>query len=309
MKIAVIGTGAMGSIYAARFSRAGHEVVAIDIWQDHVNYINRNGLFIDGPDGQIIAKNIKASTKFSDLKGCHFYIIATKAMKLEESIKSLKDWINLNSPIITIQNGLGAGDIILRHMPENNIILGVAEGFGASLQKPGHVMHTANKQIRLGSISKISREKELQNIFDAWRSAGLKTEIYKNIEQLIWEKLLCNVTLSGPCSIFGCNVNELFNNEEYWNFALNCMQEAYSVGLSMGVPFSFEDPVAYVSDFAIRVGSAKPSMLQDYENKKKTEIDFINGAIPPLGAKSKIPTPFNDHVCKIIREAEREIKS
>jgi len=309
MKIAVIGTGAMGSIYAARFSRAGHEVVAIDIWQDHVNYINRNGLFIDGPDGQIIAKNIKASTKFSDLKGCHFYIIATKAMKLEESIKSLKDWINLNSPIITIQNGLGAGDIILRHMPENNIILGVAEGFGASLQRPGHVTHTANKQIRLGSISKISSEKELRNIVDTWRSGGLKTEIYKNIEQLIWEKLLCNVTLSGPCSIFGCNVNELFNNQEYWNFALNCMQEAYSVGLSMGIPFSFEDPVAYVSDFAIRVGSAKPSMLQDYENKKKTEIDFINGAIPPLGAKSKIPTPFNDHVCKIIREAEREIKS
>jgi len=309
MKIAVIGTGAMGSIYAARFSRAGHEVVAIDIWQDHVNYINRNGLFIDGPDGQIIAKNIKASTKFSDLKGCHFYIIATKAMKLEESIKSLKDWINLNSPIITIQNGLGAGDIILRHMPENNIILGVAEGFGASLQRPGHVTHTANKQIRLGSISKISSEKELQNIVDTWRSGGLKTEIYKNIEQLIWEKLLCNVTLSGPCSIFGCNVNELFNNQEYWNFALNCMQEAYSVGLSMGIPFSFEDPVAYVSDFAIRVGSAKPSMLQDYENKKKTEIDFINGAIPPLGAKSKIPTPFNDHVCRIIREAEREIKS
>jgi len=309
MKIAVIGTGAMGSIYAARFSRAGHEVVAIDIWQDHVNYINRNGLFIDGPDGQIIAKNIKASTKFSDLKGCHFYIIATKAMKLEESIKSLKDWINLNSPIITIQNGLGAGDIILRHMPENNIILGVAEGFGASLQRPGHVTHTANKQIRLGSISKISSEKELQNIVDAWRSGGLKTEIYKNIEQLIWEKLLCNVTLSGPCSIFGCNVNELFNNQKYWNFALNCMQEAYCVGLSMGVPFSFEDPVAYVSDFAKRVGSAKPSMLQDYENKKKTEIDFINGAIPPLGAKSKIPTPFNDHVCRIIHEAEREIKS
>ena len=309
MKIAVIGTGAMGSIYAARFSRAGHEVVAIDIWQDHVNYINRNGLFIDGPDGQIIAKNIKASTKFSDLKECHFYIVATKAMNLEESIKNLKDWINLNSPIITIQNGLGAGDIILRHMPENNIILGVAEGFGASLQRPGHVTHTANKQIRLGSISKISSEKELQNIVDTWRSGGLKTEIYKNIEQLIWEKLLCNVTLSGPCSIFGCNVNELFNNREYWNFALNCMQEAYSVGLSMGVPFSFEDPVAYVSDFAKRVGSAKPSMLQDYENKKKTEIDFINGAIPPLAAKSKIPTPFNDHVCRIIREAEREIKS
>ena len=86
------------------------------------------------------------------------------------------------------------------------------------------------------------------------------------------------------------------------------MQEAYSVGLAKGIPFSFEDPIDYVTDFAKRVGSAKPSMLQDFETKKKTEIDFINGAIPPLAAKYKIPTPFNDQVCRIIHEAERQIK-
>ncbi len=309
MKIAVIGTGAMGSIYAARFSRAGHEVIAIDVWEPHVDQINKNGLFIEGPDGQIIAKNIKASTNILDLEGCDFYIIATKAMNLEESINNLKDQIALNSTIITIQNGLGAGDIILRHMPKNNIILGVAEGFGASLKAPGHVTHTANKKIRLGSISRKLRETELQDIVTAWRAGGLKTEIYENIEQLIWEKLLCNVTLSGPCSIFGCNVKQLYNNDEYWEFALNCMHEAYSVGLARGVLFSFEDPVVYVSDFAKRVGSAKPSMLQDFESKKKTEIDFINGAIPPLAAKFKIPTPFNDHICRIIYDAERQIKS
>ena len=67
MKIAVIGTGAMGSIYAARFSKAGHDVIAIDVWQDHVDYINKNGLLIEGPDGQIIAKKIRASTNISDV--------------------------------------------------------------------------------------------------------------------------------------------------------------------------------------------------------------------------------------------------
>ena len=308
MKIAIIGTGAMGSIYAARFSKAGHEVVAVDIWKDHVDCINRDGLLIEGPDGEIIAKNIRASTKILDLEGCNFCVIATKALSLEESIKNLKDQIDLSIPIITIQNGLGAGDIVLKHMSKNTVILGVAEGFGASLIAPGHVTHTANKKIRLGLISQKQKVRKLENIVSAWRSGGLKTEIYENIEQLIWEKLLCNVTLSGPCSIFGCNVKELLNDEEHWAFALNCMQEAYSVGLAKGIPFSFEDPIDYVTDFAKRVGSAKPSMLQDFETKKKTEIDFINGAIPPLAAKSKIPTPFNDHVCKIIHDAERQIK-
>ena len=309
MKIAIIGTGAMGSIYAARFSKAGHEVVAIDIWKDHVDFINRNGLLIEGPDEKIIAKNIKASTKILDLEGCDFFVIATKAMHLEESVKNLKDKLDINAPIITIQNGLGAGDIIVKHMPRNILFLGVAEGFGASLIAPGHVTHTANKKIRLGSISQKTGEKKLGNIVSAWRSGGLKTEIYENIEQLIWEKLLCNVTVSGPCSIFGCNVKELFNNKEHWEFALECMQEAYSVGLAKGIPFSFDDPVDYVTEFAKRVGSAKPSMLQDFETKRKTEIDFINGAIPPLAAKYKVSTPFNDHVCKIIHDAEKLIKS
>jgi|TARA_B110000003_G_scaffold1397_1_gene1446 2-dehydropantoate 2-reductase len=116
------------------------------------------------------------------------------------------------------------------------------------------------------------------------------------------------VTLSGPCSIFGCNVKELYNDAEKWTFALNCMQEAYSVGLARGIPFSFKDPTDYVIDFAKRVGSAKPSMLQDYETKKKTEIDFINGAIPPLAVEFQIPTPFNDKVCKIIHDAEKRFK-
>ena len=61
MKIAIIGTGAMGSIYAARFAKAGYEVIAVDIWQEHVDQINKDGLIIDGPDGRITAKNIKAS--------------------------------------------------------------------------------------------------------------------------------------------------------------------------------------------------------------------------------------------------------
>ena len=87
------------------------------------------------------------------------------------------------------------------------------------------------------------------------------------------------------------------------------MQEAYSVGLAKGIPYSFDAPIEYVTDFAKRVGSAKPSMLQDFEAKRKTEIDFINGAIPTLAAKYKIPTPFNDHICRIIHEAEKQIKS
>jgi 2-dehydropantoate 2-reductase len=181
MKIAIIGTGAMGSIYAGRFAKAGYEVIAVDIWQEHVDQINKVGLVVEGPNERITTKNVKASVNFLSLKGCDLYIIATKALDLEKSIEHVKDQIDLNSPIITIQNGLGSGDIILKHMPKHNVILGVAEGFGASIKAPGQVVHTANKQIRLGSISKGLDKTELQDIVSIWRSGGLKTEMQCNL--------------------------------------------------------------------------------------------------------------------------------
>ena len=93
MKIAIIGTGAMGSIYAARFAKAGHEVIAVDIWQEHVDQINKDGLVVEGPDGRITAKNVKAYTNFLNLTGCDFYVVATKAIDLEKSIEHLKDQV------------------------------------------------------------------------------------------------------------------------------------------------------------------------------------------------------------------------
>ena len=84
MKIAIIGTGAMGSIYAARFAKAGHEVIAVDIWQEHVDQINKDGLVVEGPDGRITAKNVKASTNFLNLKRLRFLYYCDQSVRFRK---------------------------------------------------------------------------------------------------------------------------------------------------------------------------------------------------------------------------------
>lgn len=305
LKIAIIGTGAMGSIYAARMSDAGHDVCAIDLWSQHVDAINTSGLRIDGPDGQMHATNLRALPRLPDDEEFDLYVIATKSFGVRESAQAAAKTLRPDAMVLTIQNGLGAGDDVAAFIPRSQIILGVAEGFGASMIGPGHVAHTSMKQIRLGLIDS-APDQRLSSIAQAWETSGFHIETYADIQQLIWEKLLCNVTLSGPCTSFGRNVAQLRSNRPEWEIAISCMKEAYEIGTRLGVNFSIGDPVQYVTEFAHRVGTAKPSMLQDHEASRLSEIDTINGAIVKLGTKLNIATPYNETICAVIRARESQ---
>ena len=97
-----------------------------------------------------------------------------------------------------------------------------------------------------------------------WRDAGFNTRAFADIDLMIWEKFLCNVALSAPCAAFDCTVGELMDNREGWEVALGCTLEAYRLGERLGVAFTFDDPVRYVTEFARTIPNASPSMRLDH---------------------------------------------
>ena len=141
MKIAIIGVGAMGSIYAALLADAGHEVFAIDVWKDHVDAIREHGLRVEGASGDRTVTSIHAATDPAEALEADLYIIATKAAGVGAAARAIRSLMGPTSLVLTIQNGLGVGDRIAEHMPVDNVLLGVAEGFGASMRGPGHAHH------------------------------------------------------------------------------------------------------------------------------------------------------------------------
>ena len=153
MKIAVIGAGAMGSIYASFLSKNNNEVLVIDIWEEHLEAIKNNGLRVSGFSGDNVVKNINVSSNIEDAKGYELFIIATKASGVGTVASKLSEITNDDSLILTIQNGLGAGERIAKYMPTNNILLGVAQGFGAAMKGPGHAHHNNMSMIRIGEMN------------------------------------------------------------------------------------------------------------------------------------------------------------
>lgn len=303
LRIAVFGVGAMGSVYAARFAEAGADVVAIDPWRAHVDAIGAQGLRLQGPDGDRIVSGITASDDPGLAAGAELIVSATKASGVEDAASAIAPLIGPGTTVVTIQNGLGAGERVTRHLPPECVLLGVADGFGAEMRAPGHVRHAAMKLIRLGEVNG-GLTPRLERVAQAWQGAGFEARAFADIHQLIWEKLLCNVTLSAPCTVHDCTVGALMDDAENWAEALRAMQEAYACGLARGIAFSFDDPVAYVTAFAQLVRHASPSMRLDHLAGRRSEIDVINGAIPPIGRDLGIPTPVNDRLCAAVRARE-----
>jgi 2-dehydropantoate 2-reductase len=302
-KIAVVGTGAMGSVYTALLRRAGHEVWAIDRWEEHLRAIERRGLRLSGPLGDEVIEGIRVGRSPEEAGESDYWLIATKSFDVDVVARRIAPMLRPGDTVIPFQNGLGAGERVAQHIPSDQIVIGIAEGFGSSIPEPGHVHHNGMRLIRIGELHGGLTER-LERIEQLWRDAGFTISAFADINRMIWEKFLCNVTLSAPTAVFDLTVGELMANSEAWAVAIGCMLEAHRLGTVREVEFGFDDPIAYVTEFAASIPGASPSMRLDHLAGRRSEIDVINGAVVELSRTHGLEAPFNQTLCAVLRARE-----
>jgi 2-dehydropantoate 2-reductase len=303
VKIAVVGAGAMGSVYAGLLGSAGHEVWAVDRWREHVDAIRERGLRVEGASGDRVVP-IRATTDATDVGEADLVILATKAMDVEAAAEGARPLLGPDTLVLSIQNGLGGPDIAARVLGADRVAVGVAGGFGASIVEPGHAHHHGLELIRLGEREGPVSPR-IEAVAEVWRGAGFTVRTFDDVERLVWEKLVCNVAFSGTCTVLGRTIGEVLDDGNAWAIAASCAAEAFAVGRASGVAFDFDDTVAYVREFGLRIPGAKPSMLLDFEAGRRLEIDYINGAIPRVGREVGVATPVNQTVTALVKGLTR----
>lgn len=303
MKIGIIGVGAMGSVYAALLADHGkHDVWAIDSWAEHVAAITSKGLRVEGASGDRTVK-LNATTNPADVADCDLVIIATKYDGVTPAAHAALSIGKPDAPILTIQNGLGSADKVAAVVGSKRIMVGVVGGFGASMKGPGHAHHNGMEFLRLGEMNG-GMTPRLEEVAEVWRSGSFKVLTFDDINKMIWEKLICNTTYSGPCAMTGLRVGEVQASPDAWMIASACATEAFNVARRKGIKLDFDDPVAYVKAFGQKIPGARPSMLLDHLAGRPAEVDNINGAICREGAAIGVPTPVNDVVVALLRARE-----
>ena len=302
MKIAIIGCGAMGSVYAALLADAGNEVWAIDTWQDHVDAMASKGLRVEGASGDRTVR-LNATTNAADAGECELIIVATKASGVAAAAQAAKSIAGPDSVILTIQNGLGAADRIAQSIDTSQVMIGVVGGFGASMKGPGHAHHNGMQLVRIGEMNG-GVSPRLEKVVDAWSGAGFTAKGYPDIHQMIWEKFICNVTYSGPCALMNLTIGGIQGNPAAWSISLACAREADAVARKRGIALGFDDVDKYVHDFGAAMPGARPSMLLDHMASRPSEIDAINGEVSVEAAKVGMTAPVNETVSQLIRGKE-----
>ena len=303
MRIVIIGTGAMGSVYAGLLGDAGLDIVAVDSWAAHIDAIRRDGLRVSGASGERVAR-ITATTDAREAGPADLVIIATKADGVEAAAHAARGILAEDGVVLTIQNGLGSADKVAAIIGEARTMIGVVGGFGASIPQPGHVHHNGWEFVRIGEY-RGGTSARMEAIAGIWRRGGFKVLLFEDIHQLVWEKFICNVAFSGTCTLTGLTIGEVLADPDAFSVAAACASEAYAVARAKGIAVDIADPVAYIRAFGEKIPGARPSMLLDHMAGKRCEIDVINGAVPRVAAEIGVPAPVNMTLVALIRARER----
>ena len=302
MRIAILGTGAMGSVYAGLLAAAGLDVWAVDTWAEHIEAIRRNGLRVSGARGDRVAR-LNAVTDAREVGRADLVILATKAMHVEAAAASARDILAEDGAVLTIQNGLGSADRVAAVVGPERVLIGVVGGFGASIPAPGHAHHNGWEFVRLGEFAG-GMSPRLERVGEVWKQGGFRVLLFPDIHKMVWEKFICNVAFSGTCTLTGLRVGEVLGNRDAWAISSACAGEAHAVARAKKIAVEIEDPVAYVKAFGEKIPNARPSMLLDHMAGRRSEIDVINGAVPRVAREVGLAAPVNGTVTSLVRARE-----
>ncbi len=262
---------------------------------------------MSGASGDRVARPA-AVTDAAEVGPVDLVVIATKAADVEAAASAALELLGPETVVLPIQNGLGSRERVEAIVGPERVLTGVIGGFGASVVEPGHVHHHGMELVRLGERSGPVSER-VEAVAEVWRGAGFTVRTYDDIDQLVWEKLICNVAFSGTCAVTGLTIGAALEDPDAWSTASACAREAFAVARAQRITLSFEDPVAWVRAFGRAIPGARPSMLLDVRAGRATEVDVINGAIPPLAARLGLEAPVNATVTALVRAIERAGRS
>jgi 2-dehydropantoate 2-reductase len=284
--ILIAGTGAMGSLFAARLALAGHSVTMLGTWKEGVQAIRSNGVrFIDA-GGREHRLAVHVTDNPRECQGARYALVLVKAWQTERVAQQLTECLAPDGLAVTLQNGLGNREALVQRLGPQRAALGVTTT-GATLLEAG--------QVKAGGEGPISVKQNplLGPLVEALKSAGFDVQVVEDARSLIWGKLVINSAINPLTALLRVPNGELLERPPAREMMHHLSQETAAVARAEKIELSFTDPGAAAEEVARRTATNRSSMLQDVLRGAPTEIDAICGAVVQIAGKHEIATPAN----------------
>lgn len=306
MKIAIAGSGALGSGFGAMLYRQGYDVTLIDGWESQAKAVKQEGLHIDinGENHHLTMTMYQHNDIPQDAQFDVIFLF-TKAMQLQDMLEHIKAHIHDNTIMVCTMNGLKHERLIQHYVDESRIVRGVTT-WTAGLESPGHTHLMGSGPVEIGALVS-EGQANVDVVYELLDQSGLNPYKSEQLQQSIWKKICVNGTANALCTILECRLSNLNESDYAKQLIYKITQEIVQVATVDGVHLNGDEVYNYLIDLNEKVGPHYPSMYQDLiNNNRLTEIDYINGAVAQLGKEHHIDAPVNQFVANLVHAKEQQ---
>ncbi|HZB23670.1 MAG TPA: 2-dehydropantoate 2-reductase [Gaiellaceae bacterium] len=302
MRVCVVGCGAVGALFAANLAQLDDvDVWAYDVWQEHVDAINADGLALSGA-GTVVGR-VRATTDGASVPACDFGIVATKSMHTAGAVGAVAHAFR-DASVCSVQNGVGNEEAIAQSV--ERVIRGTTFPAG-KVVAPGRVQWDVKGDTTIGPFEpRPAPMPEIERLAEACTRAGMPTRAVADARGPQWRKLIFNAATNPIGALTGLTHGRVCEDPELRALVSGLVDEGKAVASAQSIELD-ADPEELI-DYAARPEVAydhKASMLQDVEARRETEIEFLNGGVARFGREHNVATPLNDAVAALIRGVER----
>ena len=303
MRIAVIGTGAVGGYFGAKLAAAGHELVFIARGK-HLEALRRDGLRIASPSGNFAVRDAVFTANPDRVDAIDLVLFCVKSYDTEAATQAFGSLIGARTTILSLQNGIDNPEKLRRLLGEQTLA-GVVY-VGAQIESPGVIAHSNGGKIVFGPLDEDTNEsaKTVERVLSA---AGIPCELSRNIRKVQWGKLLWNASFCAISCLARANVKQIVESEGLTQLAIDCMLEVQAAACTRGVELRrslFDETIA----FSKGLGEFKPSMLQDLEARKPLEYEAFNGIVTKLLTQAGQSAPINQNFYVLLQYLDNKIR-
>ena len=307
MKIAILGAGSLGCVFGGLLAAAGHDVLLVNRNRELVDRLNSHGLTIDlGNAGRRVIE-VRADTVCAPEDPVDLLVVLVKSFDTEAALSGARAAIGPETLLLSLQNGMGHEELMTPFATPDRVLLGKTY-VGGTMTEPGVVIGGATGRQTYIGPAEGEVTGRMHAVADVFTDAGLACAASARIRDLAWNKLLVNISTSGLSALTGLSYGPLYALPEIEACAIAAVAEGISVARAAGARLDFSDPG---EPWAMAAEGLPPgfkaSMLQSLERGRRTEIDFIHGAVVRHGARHQIPTPVNETLVAAVKGLEQRI--
>jgi 2-dehydropantoate 2-reductase len=301
MKTAIIGPGALGCLFGAYLTEGGLDVILVDHRPERARNLEAAGVFVQGVRGDHHVR-VKATANTGSLGPVDLVIVCVKAYHTEGALRLHGSLAGTGTALWSIQNGLGNLEAMGRVVP-SRCIVGGSTTMGANLLGVGRVHHAGEGDTLIGELDG-SLSPRVELIAKEVSAAGIRVQIRPDIQRLIWKKVLVNVAINALTAILRVRNGVLVEHESTMRVMEGAVREAVQAAAARGIRFTEDEALAQAKEVARRTAGNRSSMLADILAGRRTEIDYINGAIAAMA-----PAPVNRVLTDLVRALEASAAS